>query len=126
MRHAARAPRAPQRGDCWCGTLVWGLFGLVVFFIGYKMLKPQYNKYFLEKKVEEVVRFSGNPEAGKLQDEILIYAERAGIPLGPENVIVTKKSSGGATIVVEYDTVVDFLITKYSVHTRIENSSNQY
>lgn len=126
MRHSSHSPRSSQRGDGWVGTLVWGLIGVVIFFIGYKMLKPQWTKYYLEKKVEEVVRFSGNPEAGKLQDEILDYAERQGIPLQPEDVVVTKKGNGGATIVVEFDTEVDFMITKYTVHTKIENTSNQF
>ena len=126
MRHSSHSPRSTQCGDGWVGTLTWGLIGFVIFFIGYKMLKPQYNKYYLEKKVDEVIRFSGNPEAGKLQDEILDYAERQGIPLKPEDVVVTKKGNGGATIVIEYDSEVNFLITKYKVHTRIENNSNQY
>lgn len=126
MRNSPHSPRSEQRGDGWVGTAIWGLVGFAIFFIGYKMLKPQYQKYYLEQKVEQVIHYSGNPEAGKLQDEILVYAEREGIPLDPKDIVVTKKPAGGAIIVIEYDTEVDFVITKYKVHTRIENNSNQY
>ena len=126
MRHSAHSPRSTQRGEGWVGTAIWGLVGFAVFFIGYKMLKPQINKYYMEKKVDEVIRSSGYPEAGKLQDEILAYAAREGIPLEPENVTVERGKTGGTTIKVEYDSEVDFVITKYVVHTRIENTAYQY
>src|SRR5258706_12563495 len=103
MRHSPHSSRSSQRGDGWVGTMIWGLIGLVIFFVGYKMLKPQYNKYYMEKKVEEVIRFSGNPEAGKLQDEILVYAQREGIPLEPENVVVERTRNGVTNIKVEFD-----------------------
>ena len=126
MRHSSHSPHSTQRGEGWVGTVFWGFVVFAIFFISYKMIKPQYKKYYLEQKVEQVIHFSGNPESGKLRDEILVYAEREGILLDPEDIQVTKNPGGGANIVIEYDTEVNFIITKYKVHTRIENHSNQY
>ena len=126
MRHSSHPPRSAQRGEGWTGTIIWGLVGFVIVFIGYQFIKPQYKKYYLEQKLEQVVHFSGAPDAGKLQNEILDYAAREHIDLDPEQVVVTKKPNGGATIVIEYDSVINLVVTKYTVHTRIENDSNQY
>jgi hypothetical protein len=126
MRHTSHFPRPAQRGEGWVGTLIWGLIGAAIIFVAYQLVKPQYKKYYLEQKVEQVVHFSGAPDAGKLQNEILDYAEREHIELAPEQVVVTKKPNGGAVIVIEYDSVVNLIVTKYTIHTRIENDSNQY
>ncbi len=120
-----RSPWREQTGEGWVGTLIWGLVAVVVIIVGVKMLRPKYNEYVLESKLEEIVRMQGSPDAEHIKREVMEMAVRQQLPIDEEAVTVTK--NGSTTIItVVMDQPVDLIFTKYMVHAEVEKRSSSY
>ena len=105
--------------------LVWGVIAAIVIFVGIKMLKPKYNEYKLEQKLEQVILRQGYPDSDSLRKEVMELAGDEQLPLDPEKIIIIR-GGNSTTIRVTMDQEVNLIVTKYVVHTEIEKVAHSW